>query len=160
MSERRPPLTEADATVILARHYSLQAQNIAELVSFDSRNFAVEAVPLVSCEHSEKETQGEGADQAESTPRSPPLCQKLVLKVFNRELCTVEKLPTTRQQIVCSQFLRQQGFLCPEIVHTSKGELMARTTSDKYKWCRLLLDALIVIFEYIIDYFYRQHVDK
>lgn len=148
MSASCPSLTAADVTGILGSHYRLQTMNITELVSFDSRNFAVDAVH--SNEHSEKETPAavSNVDETQGESELAP-GQKLVLKVFNSGLCTAEKLPTTRQQIVCSQFLRQRGFLCPEVVHTSKGELMAHTSSDKYKLAQSLIYTLSSLSRYL-----------
>lgn len=70
MSEGRPSASVADVTQILAQHYNLQVLSITELVSFDSRNFAVEAVPLKKKLHRKAEHDDEAENDSPSRQNS------------------------------------------------------------------------------------------
>ena len=123
---QRPTETAADVTKLLSEQYCLQSTTITELVSFDSRNFALEAVSLPSHNHMKvPASEGDSCNEEDSP-------DKFVLKIFNSWLSSAERLPTTRQQIRCSEYLRQRGFRCPKIIRTRSGELFARTPSDWY----------------------------
>jgi hypothetical protein len=144
MSRKRPSATVADAISLLQDHYGLYAFEAKELISFDSRNFAVVARTLASEDDDERRKKYEsdllgfgGTRPCESSrsecepccfdscPHTSNVHQHFVLKVFNSALSSPDTLPATKKKIQCSMFLRQNGFLCPDIVYTTAGDMFA-----------------------------------
>ncbi|XP_076462351.1 hydroxylysine kinase-like [Babylonia areolata] len=130
----RPTETSADVIQALADCYDLKARQVTDLVSYSSRNFAVEVEPQYSGKCIGDEAVQAGADAENCTERTAQKesSQKLVLKIFNSALCTERTLPKTRQQVRCSQFLRQRGFKCPLVIRTCHGEMFGCAASQSH----------------------------
>jgi hypothetical protein len=144
MSRKRPSATVADAISLIQDHYGLYAFEVKELISFDSRNFAIVARTLASEDDDERRKKCEsdlqelgGTRPCESSRSECELCcfdscrhtsnvhQHFVLKVFNSALSSTDTLPATKKKIQSSMFLKQNGFLCPDIVYTTAGDMFA-----------------------------------
>ncbi|KAK7489068.1 hypothetical protein BaRGS_00019729 [Batillaria attramentaria] len=106
-----PEVTTTEVGQILLQHYRLHVKRVIELESYYCRNLSVTAVPADKTDTNNVDGVREECDK------------RYVLKVFSAHLC--HRQPTTLKQIKVSQFLLQRGFVCPDVIHTTQGALLA-----------------------------------